>query len=559
MSPVLYDSTHMTSSRDFAPAENATPVADAVTGLEDAHPAFDAEAIRDQVARILASPEFVKSHQLGRFLEFVVEETLAGRGDQIKQYTVAVKAFGRPAHFDPRADPIVRIEARRLRRSLNRYYQQYGAADPIIIDIPTGAYVPRFRWNERARISDDAASSLDEPRHSSAAVPTLVLSPFETLLNDEAQRFFADSLGEDLAIALHRFHHLHVIGPIPRAAEEVGPRTMARRYGADFLLAGRVIQSGDKMKIAVRLLNGDTGKLIWSETYSSQISDDPFEFGEEVVHRIAATLVDVYGVIPRTFLRRMAHEQGATYQVYSAILQYSRYLLSGVSQTGDEAVQALKEAAAIAPHNAMIKALLADLYIMKYQYGGDKIWLQQGEALAQEALRLDPKCQMAHFVIAFISYLHGKRETFIRQMREAVRHNPHNSLVLATAGVHLGAVGEWEEGFALTRRAMKLNPNFPGWFHTLDFLDAYRHERFEEALILAQKFNFPTFFFDPLIRAATLGQLGRKEEALQAWRELLALQPDFPTRSRDLLTRVLFSDELVDMLLEGLKKAGLEM
>ena len=550
----------MSELRGFTPEEKAMSGAGSSLAADELQPPVDPELIRSQVVRILASPEFEKSLQLGDFLEFVVEETLAGREDQIKQYTVAVKAFGRPSHFDPRADPIVRIEARRLRRSLARYYQLYGAADPIIIDIPTGAYVPRFQRNEQTTPSADEASPLAQGSPH-AAIPTLALLPFETLPSDEEQRFFADSLAEELAIALHRFHHLHVVGPTPRAsttADAVDPRATARRYHADFVFGGRLLKAGDRVKIVARLMDGQTGKLLWSETYNSQSGDDPFELGEEVVHSIAATLLDTYGVIPRIFFRRMAHLQDRSFRVYQAILQYSRYMITGTGQAANAAIQVLEDAVAIAPNHVMVKALLADLYFQMYQGGGDSVLLSQGESLAREALRLDPKCQMAHFVIAFIPYFHGQRELFIRQIREAIRLNPHNPLVLATAGIHLGTLGEWEEGFALLQKAMKLNPNFPGWYHGLAFLDAYRRGHFEEALILARKFNNPTFFWDPLNRAATLGQLGQRKEAQAALEELLSLRPDFPIHGRELMTRVLFTDELVDMLLEGLHKAGLD-
>ena len=522
---------------------------------EDRSQPIAPDAIRAQLARILASPEFKRSFQLGRFLEYVVEETLAGRGEQIKQYTVAVNAFGRPPHFDPRADPIVRIEARRLRRSLARYYQVYGSVDPVIIDIPTGAYVPRFRQNERETPGDAS------PPQPAAAVPTLLLLPFEASRTDSDQRFLADSLGEELSVALHRFQHLLVVGPIACKSDEADAadlRTAAQRYHADFIFGGRVLQSGNRVKITVRLLDAFTGKLLWSETYKNRDEDDAFEFGEDVVHRIAATLLDTYGIIPRMFLRRSIHLQGETFRVYQAILDHSRYLISEMGGPLDDAVQELEEAAVVAPQHALVKALLADLYVMKYELDGEDAVLERAEILVREALRLDPQCRYAYFVRAFVARFRGQKASFIQQIRKAVHLNAHNPLVLATAGFHLGVVGEMEEGLALLQEAMKLNPNHPGWYHGLAFLDAYRHGRFEEALVLAKRINNPTLYWDPLLRAATLGQLGRKDEAQKAVQELLEIQPDFAIIGRELMTRTLFMDDLVEMLLDGLHKAGLD-
>jgi hypothetical protein len=95
--------------------------------------------------RILASPGFDKSEQLKSFLRFIVEETIAGRGEQIKAYTIAVDALGRDVNFDPQLDPIVRVEAGRLRRALEHYYAREGRYAPMIIELPIGHYLPVFR------------------------------------------------------------------------------------------------------------------------------------------------------------------------------------------------------------------------------------------------------------------------------------------------------------------------------------------------------------------------------------------------------------------------------
>lgn len=101
-------------------------------------------AIRAALERLVRSPSLRNSPQLITFLRFVVEAELDGRGAQIKGYTVAVDAFGRAPEFDPQADPIVRVEAARLRRALDNYYDGIGRDDPVRIAMPLGTYVPHF-------------------------------------------------------------------------------------------------------------------------------------------------------------------------------------------------------------------------------------------------------------------------------------------------------------------------------------------------------------------------------------------------------------------------------
>src|SRR5215510_11403307 len=104
-----------------------------------------AELVRNQLSKILSSQEFTNSHVVSRFLEFVVEEALAGRANEIKEYTIGVKALGKSADFNPQFEAVVRIHAGRLRRMLREYYNGNGSSDLLLIDIPKGSYVPAFK------------------------------------------------------------------------------------------------------------------------------------------------------------------------------------------------------------------------------------------------------------------------------------------------------------------------------------------------------------------------------------------------------------------------------
>ena len=111
----------------------------------------------DALARVVTSSGFRRAPRLAAFLRYIVERELAGHRSQIKGYTIAVEALGRHAEFDPQADPIVRVEAGRLRRALKRYYAGPGRRDPLVIEVPPGKYVPLFRARDGA--VDDAQVS----------------------------------------------------------------------------------------------------------------------------------------------------------------------------------------------------------------------------------------------------------------------------------------------------------------------------------------------------------------------------------------------------------------
>ena len=102
------------------------------------------EAVMAALERLLAWSEIVRSQQLGRFLDYIVQRKLDGDEQAIKAYSIAVDVFGRGTDFDPQADPIVRVQARRLRRLLDEYYQGPGRSEQIHIKLPVGRYIPEF-------------------------------------------------------------------------------------------------------------------------------------------------------------------------------------------------------------------------------------------------------------------------------------------------------------------------------------------------------------------------------------------------------------------------------
>lgn len=102
------------------------------------------EAVHAELERVLASPTFAQSERLSRFLRFAVEETLHGRGEQLKEYFLGLEVFDREESYDPRTDPIVRVEAGRLRSKLAKYYEAEGRGDPLVIALPKGSYMPVF-------------------------------------------------------------------------------------------------------------------------------------------------------------------------------------------------------------------------------------------------------------------------------------------------------------------------------------------------------------------------------------------------------------------------------
>src|SRR5215468_5332281 len=179
-----------------------------------------AAEVRAALERIVASPTFRASSQLAAFLRFVVEAALAGQSDRIKGYTIAVEALGRSADFDPQTDPIVRVEAGRLRRALERYYANGGASDPIAIELPRGGYAPAFQYRavSKSRLRDNQLRKLLQ------SIPTSVrryAAAVGLMLFGAATFAAIDLLMFDDAVVRHA--HRAANGAPTRANAHIGP------------------------------------------------------------------------------------------------------------------------------------------------------------------------------------------------------------------------------------------------------------------------------------------------------------------------------------------------
>lgn len=179
-------------------------------------------AVRAQLGRILVSEAFVRSPRMQRFLEFVVEEKLAGREDQLGEYGVGTAVFDRGADFEPATDPIVRNEARRLRLKLCEYYRTASAEDQVLIDVPKGGYAPSFgspvsqavRRATARRIAVlplDVLSATPETSGQTRAFASLLTARLTNLdgIETVAHRFVQDHAIRDTVAELSVSHVVH--------------------------------------------------------------------------------------------------------------------------------------------------------------------------------------------------------------------------------------------------------------------------------------------------------------------------------------------------------------
>lgn len=229
-------------------------------------------AVTTQLDKILASSTFIRSKRLGRFLRFTVEQCLEGRQNALKEYLVGVEVFNKMETFDPRIDSIVRVEARRLRSKLERYYQTEGRDDEVVIQFRKGSYVPQLMTREQLRqlgIQEDPALR--------AGTRSIAVGRIANLGVDPSWSHFCNGLTDDVISALTKVPGFRVMARTSANGEEV--RT-------DYTLEGSVRKQGDRMRISAQLIDNASSLYIWSETYDRDLND-VFAVQDEISRAIA--------------------------------------------------------------------------------------------------------------------------------------------------------------------------------------------------------------------------------------------------------------------------------
>jgi len=526
-------------------------------------------SVKSQLERILASTEFMASNVLSRFLRYVVKQTLNGQSASIKQYTIAVEALGYGADFEPQANPNIRIQARKLRRALDRYYYEEGLDDPVRIDIPKGGYVPVFVPNHNIPQNADSASEPVCPVPDAAEQqvmlpdgPSIAILPLKYMGNGPEHACLASGISEEIVIALTRFQDFLVVGPLDRdkiRQKQLGPRGIGREYNVRFVLDGTARLRGQNLRLTTKLTDANNGKQLWGQAHDYDIGASSIDQAEnEIVSQVVASIADNYGVIPRMLAQEKLSHHDECLSEYKAILKFYDVIRAPTPVSLAEGIADLERVIERHPKHDLAIALLSDLNGGPYWLGfvDDTSGLERAEILARRALALNPNLQESHFAMAEVHYLRHRQEACLFELERTLELNPNNARVLANSALFLTGLGQGERGLAIIQKAMRLNPHHPGWYHFIPFSYHFYQGDYESALFAANGFNTPEFFWDPLIRTAVLGQLDRQAEAKKAAGELMAIVPDFGPRSRSLIQRMVFLQEHTEMLLEGLHKAG---
>jgi TolB-like protein/Tfp pilus assembly protein PilF len=481
----------------------------------------DDAAVEETLRRILASAVFASSPRMSRFVRFVVDETVAGRGGDLKEYVVGLRVFDKPESFNPAGDPTVRVEASKLRAKLARYYELEGQHEPVVVEIPKGHYAARFSLRPRLEVSygdtvDHTAlpSPTHIPRRAALALgfaalmtavgytayvlsvpaitPTngrimLAVLPFQNLTGDPEQEYLCDGLTEEMIAQMSAVNTAH-LGIIARTsamhyksttkrADEIG-----RELGVQYLLETSLRRIGNRLRITAQLVDARSQSHVWVEQY-----ERPAEDLLAVQHEVAAAVTDRTAAtlgLSRKELDSTTKHQAKDSLVYEHYLRGRYHGSKGSGEGLRKAQEHFQQAITLDPSYARAYSGLADTYALLGSY--DVVPLgeshQLGRQAALKALELDDSLPEAHRSLAAIIGDHYWQWADADQhYRRAIELAPNDASTLRSYAFYLAYTGRPLEALPLAEQARRLDPVSPNARMTLGSV-LYLARRFDDAV-----------------------------------------------------------------------------
>jgi adenylate cyclase len=368
----------------------------------------------------------------------------------------------------------------------------------------------------------DAAATTIAKKQSIAVLPLANMS------GDPEQEFFADGLTEDIITELSRFHELLVISrnsTFVHKGKAVKVQEVAREFGVDYVLEGSVRKAGDRIRVTVQLIDGQTDRHIWAERYDRELKDI-FALQDEMTRAIVATLP---GRVEAATHDRAKRKQTDNMAAYECVLAAKVLHHRSVRENNAEAQLLLDRAVALDPNYAHAHAWKACVLGQSWIYGwsaDSEATLQQVVAELEIALALDDNDSDVHRILAAVNLTRDDHDKAAYHQERALALNPNYDLVVVQQGELLTWLGQPEEGIDWIKKAMRLNPYHPERFWNHLGRACYCAEKYAEAAQAFSRIIRPDHTHHAFL-AATFAQMGNAVAAGAHAAEVLKREPNF--------------------------------
>ena len=507
------------------------------------------QEVHEQLARLLDSKTFQQVDRLKRFARFIVQEALDGRGTDLKEYVIGVQVFGREPSFDPRTDPIVRVQARRLRARLDRYYREEGHADDVVIELPKGGYAPSFRRREGTAAP---RASLGE---AMAGRNTVVVRAHVDCSPGQALGTLCRGLADEIVHRLVSGTRLRVIAPRADGAATGG----TGRDEGGLVVEGSARLAQGRARVTTHLVDGTSGHVLWSSA-----DDVPLDDALAAQQQIAAAVAD--RLKPDAFAAAGGPRMSDNLAARNLYLQ-GRYHLNQRTEDGLlKAVEFFERAIVEDAQYALAYSGLADAFGLLGHYGvlgPADVWAKTASAAAS-AVMLDALSAEAHTSLAHVhatqdwdwpgaerEYLHsirlnpryptahhwyamsclvpmGRLDAAMEQMQIAQALDPVSSIISRDLAVIHCYRRDFDRALDQCDHTVELNPHFAAAYLTLGLVQEQRREFDESAAAFRRAVDLAPR--SPRMHAALARTYALSDRLDQAHEELEALRALAATR-----------------------------
>ncbi len=570
-------------------------------------PSHEKVTITEQLARMFESSQFGANDRRREFLKYIVEETLAGRADRLKGYSIGVSVLGRPEDFDATSDPVVRLEARRLRRELEHYYLTDGRKDSLVITVPKGSYVPSFEFRDpfpkpvsaSGRNNTSGKPVLRTPNRFLLLLVTLLIAvsgylayqsyrteypqtdrettgtdlwgglpvvavmPFNPLGNSVVTSVAARGIAEDITTDLARVQGLRVISYASTdglSETSIDLIDEGRKLGATHVLRGSLQSMTDGYRLNIGLVNVDSRSEIWAKRFDYK-TKDRFDTQTEISREISAT----FSIELFPELTSRIEDARWTRRDARILYQQALDIIHPPSDPSrfDAAQALLQRVVRLEPDAPHGHAGLAFAESHRTWFGLAPNTDEMRDVIKQHAdiaLEMDPVNVRALLSLGILEILKGNPQPAIEFGERAVEKEPSSSLAQAYLGMFLLYAGKPDQAITPLTRSLSLDPlnvrrpyrNILGvsLFHAGQYQESVN--ALQENLDLGGPFG-PHMMVYQAAGNAALGKFDEEMKILQGLSAMIADGETFPLRWW--LERVIYDPNMMQPLLEEYEKA----
>jgi TolB-like protein len=548
-------------------------------------------AARVELERMLADDRFRSPPRRRKMLRFIVEETVAGRGDALTAVPIAQTVFGRDETFDHQTDPVVRIEAHQLRNDIANYYIDAGRNNPFRIFIPKGHYAAHFERGPQLRKEPDSGSGSavsqvpfwwglsavigiamllmgiglgylwlrsEASERVAEAGPVVLVEPFSP--GEQTDINMAEGIAHEVVTALMRFPNIKV--KEYQTLHSAGSTSFGPQLDSESLyaLTGSITLEPTEFLINARLVRTEDKTVVWSGKYTGELTVKKLlTIRTEVAGDIASKLGQSFGAINDDQSKKMDLFQPRL-SGYECILRAYHYRNNAPGETLYRPVKAcLQRTVADEPEYAEAWAMLSILYnddIRFSRVSGEQIEQTRAGAItaAARALALDPDNMLGAIAISAIDFYQGNYERAEKYSRLAVKNNPNDPMTLGALGFRLVLRGKFAEGTSYMEQAIARSVTPPGWFYAVIAIDRLMAGDGKGMLEAAERSTIEGSALSQSLVVMAYGLLGDNAGANLAIERMNKLTPRYDPIARFSAHQA--NDEILEAMKHALRRAG---